>query len=105
MGCMPDARPTTTPPTQGAYLFLPLARPAPAPVALLLAGLGAWGPTLAALLIAARLRQLRDVFGRWRTHPIWIVAALLVIPALHLPATLLEIALGGSPAQWFYPPV
>jgi membrane protease YdiL (CAAX protease family) len=25
--------------------------------------------------------------------------------ALHLPATLIEVALGGHPAQWFYPPV
>lgn len=77
----------------------------PSPIAMGMAGLGAWGPTLAALVIAARRRALRDVFGRWRTPPGWIVGALLLIPALHLPATLLEVALGGEPAQWFYPPV
>jgi CAAX protease family protein len=76
----------------------------PGPTALALAGLGAFGPTLAALLVAGRRRELGDVFGRWRTRPIWILVALGTMPALHLPATLIEVALGGSPAQWFYPP-
>ena len=76
-----------------------------APYALPLTGLGAFGPTLAALVVASRRRELRDVFGRWRTNPAWIVVALLVPLALHLPATLLDVALGGRPAQWFYPPV
>jgi len=48
---------------------------------------------------------VREVFGRWRTHPGWVVVALGVSPILlHLPATLLEVALGGQPARWFYPP-
>ncbi len=42
---------------------------------------------------------------RWRTSPLWILAGLFVTPALHLVATLVEVALGGTPAHWFYPPV
>ncbi len=107
---------------RGAYVFFALAcaitwlldvpmalaivqKAPPSPAAMLLAGLGAWGPTLAALLIAVRRRELREVFGRWRTHPIWIAVGLVTMPALHLPATLIEVALGGEPARWFYPPV
>jgi uncharacterized protein len=75
------------------------------PYALPLLGLGAWGPTLAAVVVAARRGSAREVFARWRTHPAWVVVALGVSPfLLHLPATLLEVALGGRPAQWFYPP-
>ena len=77
----------------------------PAPYAVALAGLGALGPTLAAFAIAAPRRELGQVFGRWRTNPLWIIAALLTAPALHLVATLAEVTLGGQPAQWFYPPV
>ena len=66
-------------------------------------GLGAWGPTFAALLVAGWRRELRGVFGRWRTHPLWIVAGLLYPAALHLPVTGIEWALGGQPA-WFHPP-
>jgi hypothetical protein len=76
----------------------------PPAYALPLAGLGAFGPTLAAFLIAARRRALGDVFGRWRTRPVWIVVGLFLPMALHLPATLIEVALGGHPAQWFYFP-
>lgn len=77
---------------------------APTPLPLLLVGLGAWGPTLAAWLVAARDGTVGEVFGRWRTNPGWVLVGLLVLPALHLPATLLERALGGQPAHWFYPP-
>lgn len=76
----------------------------PAAYALPLTGLGAFGPTLAALLIAGPRGELRDVFGRWRTSFKWISLALLTPAALHLPATVIEVALGGRPAQWFYPP-
>lgn len=75
------------------------------PYALGLAGLSAFGPTLAAVVIAAPRRELGEVFGRWRTSPVWIVVGLLTPIALHLVATLLEVALGGQPARWFYPPV
>lgn len=77
----------------------------PPPYAMNLTGLGALGPTLAAVLVAWPRGESRQVFGRWRTHPLWIVVALFAPGALHLVATLLEVALGGHPAQWFYPPV
>jgi membrane protease YdiL (CAAX protease family) len=76
----------------------------PPDYALPLAGLGAFGPTLAALIVAGRRHELRGVFGRWRCNPLWIVLALFGPGLLHLVATLIEVALGGSPAQWFYPP-
>lgn len=76
----------------------------PSPLAMGLVGLGAWGPTIAAVVVAARRRAVRGVFGPWRTSVIWIVIAFLAPFALHLPATLAEVALGGEPAQWFYPP-
>jgi len=77
----------------------------PPEYALPLAGLGAFGPTLAAVVVAGWHRELRGVFGRWRTNPVWIVVGLFTPMAMHLVATLIEVALGGSPAQWFYPPV
>src|SRR6185503_15449133 len=63
-----------------------------------------WGPTLAACWIAARRGRLRDVFGNWRANPIWIIVALFVPLAVQLPATAIEVLLGGHPAHWFYPP-
>lgn len=77
---------------------------APPPYALAMAGLGAWGPTLAALVVASRGRR-REIFGPWRTSPRWILLALFTPLLLHVPATLLEVALGGEPSQWLYPPV
>lgn len=62
------------------------------------------GPTLAAFVLAARRRQLRDVFGHWRTNPLWIGVGLFLPLAVHLPATAVDFALGGQPTQWFYPP-
>jgi membrane protease YdiL (CAAX protease family) len=69
-----------------------------------LVGLGAFGPTLAAFAIAATRGELGEVFGRWRTSPAWVLAALLTPAAVQLPATVIEVALGGHPAHWFYPP-
>jgi membrane protease YdiL (CAAX protease family) len=91
-------------------LDLPLAlawatRTAPPAYAMPMVGLGALGPSLAAFLIAAGRRELGDVFGRWRTNPVWIVLGLLLPLAVQLPATGIEVALGGNPAHWFYPPV
>lgn len=77
----------------------------PPGVILGMAAVGAFGPTLAAFYVAAQEGELREVFGRWRTSPLWIGAALLAPMALHSIANLLEVALGGSPQQWFYPPV
>jgi membrane protease YdiL (CAAX protease family) len=69
------------------------------------AGLSAFGPTLAALAIGGARGELREIFGRWRTRWTWVALGLCAMPLLQLPATLLEVALGGQPAQWFYPPV
>lgn len=91
-------------------LDLPLAlawatNAAPPPYAMPMVGFGALGPSLAAFIVAARRRVLRDVFGRWRTSPIWVVLGLFLPLAVQLPATLIEVLLGGHPAHWFYPPV
>lgn len=77
----------------------------PPPHAMALTGLGALGPTIAAFVMAVRRRELRDVFGRWRTGPQWILIGLLLQFPLHIVANLIEVALGGHPASWFYPPV
>lgn len=77
---------------------------APPAYALPLGGLGAWGPTLAAVAVAARRREVRGVFGPWRASAVWIVAALALPAAMHLAANVAEVALGGRPAHWWYPP-
>lgn len=106
----------------GAYVFFALAcavtwllavpaalawvrHQAPPPYAIACAGLSAFGPMLAAIAVAGPRGQLREVFGRWRTSPPWIVLALLTPPAVHALATALDVAIGGHPAQWFHPPV
>ncbi len=76
----------------------------PPPLAIAGAGLSAFGPLLAALIVAGRQKELRAVFERWRTHPGWIVLALFAPAAVHLVATALFAALGGHPKQWFHPP-
>jgi uncharacterized protein len=78
---------------------------APPSYALPLVALGAFGPTLAALLVTAPKGQARTLFRPWRTELRWVLLGLALPFLLHLPATLLEVALGGHPAQWFYPPV
>jgi len=78
---------------------------APPSYAVPLAVVGAFGPTLAALIMTGlRPSALRDVFARWRTAPQWILIGLFTPLALHLLATALDVALGGSPAGWFYFP-
>jgi membrane protease YdiL (CAAX protease family) len=77
----------------------------PPAYAIPLAGLSALGPTIAAIVLARRERRVRELFGRWRAHPLWIVLALLTPMALHMVANLLELALGGRPSQWVYLPV
>ncbi len=77
---------------------------APAPLAVAGAGLSAFGPLLAALVVAGRQRQLRQLFGRWRTRPAWVLLALLAAPLVHVIATALLLAIGGHPDRWFHPP-
>lgn len=107
--------------TDGVYLFFGLAcaltwtmasgaalawvhHQSPGPLAVTGAGLSAFGPLLAALVVAGRQRQLRQVFGRWRTRPAWVLLALLAAPLVHLAATALFVALGGHPDRWVHPP-
>src|SRR5258708_21162402 len=69
----------------------------PAAYAMPMTGLGAWGPTLAAFVLAARRGPLRGVFGRGRTAPIWFVAPPLVPPPGSLPAPLIAVLHLGDP--------
>jgi membrane protease YdiL (CAAX protease family) len=90
-------------------LALPAARAwtrhaAPSGLAVAGAGLSAFGPLLAALAVAGKRRELGPVFGRWRTNPLWIVAAFVVPIGLRFVATAAFVGLGGQPAAWFYPP-
>jgi membrane protease YdiL (CAAX protease family) len=77
---------------------------APSPIAVACAGLSAFGPLLAALAVAGPRRELRQVFGRWRSRPIWILVAFGAPIALHLIATTLFVAVGGRPDRWLHPP-
>jgi membrane protease YdiL (CAAX protease family) len=105
----------------GAYAYFalacaitwPLALPAalawmkhlpPPPYAVVCAGLSAFGPLFAVLAIAGPHRQLRSVFGRWRTPVFWILLALITPALIHALATALDAAIGGKPAHWFHPP-
>ncbi len=91
--------------TLDAPLAVSWARGATPPAyALPLCGLGAFGPTLAAVLVASRQGKVRAIFARWRTAPRWIAIALVLPLVLHLIATAIYAALGGHPAHWFYPP-
>jgi len=76
----------------------------PSPLAIAGAGFSAFGPLLAALVLAAPQRQLGQAFGRWRTNPIWILVAIAGAPLMHFISTALFAAIGGHPTQWFYPP-
>ncbi len=87
------------------YVLASIRNVTPPPYAMPLTGLGALGPTLAALAIAGYRRELGQVFGRWRTSPRWIVLGLVLPFPIHIAANLIEVALGGHPSQWFYLPV
>jgi membrane protease YdiL (CAAX protease family) len=76
---------------------------APPPYAVACAGLSAFGPLVAALVIAGRQRRLGEVFGRWRTNPLWIVLALVTPMTIHTVAAALSTASGFRPSQWLHP--
>lgn len=77
---------------------------APAPAALALAGLSAFGPTIAALLVARGRDERRDIFARPLGSPGVALLCLLLPMALHQLANGLETALGGHPSRWVYLP-
>lgn len=77
----------------------------PSPGAIALAGVSAFGPLLAALLVGWRRKSLREVFGRWKTHPKWLVLAFLAPAAIHLAASLSYTAIGGTPDRWLHLPL
>lgn len=85
------------------YVLACLEGTPPPGYALPLVGLGALGPTAAAALLAWRRGRLKSIFVPWRARWPWLLFALLLPAALHLPATAVEAALGGAP-QWFHPP-
>jgi membrane protease YdiL (CAAX protease family) len=76
---------------------------APAPYAIACAGLSAFGP-LAATLMVARRAERRDIFGHWRADPGWIGLALAAPPLIHFVATVLYAATGNTPDAWVHPP-
>ena len=121
VGMKPDFGADPARPTDGVSLYFALAcavtwtmawpaalswmhHQSPAPLAVAGAGLSAFGPLLAALVVAGRRKELRQVFGRWRTRPAWLLLALLAAPVVHLIATTLFVAIGGHPDRWFHPP-
>lgn len=81
-----------------------LGQEAPGQLAIACAGLSAFGPLLATLVVVPR-SELRDVFGRWRAPPAWVLSSLLIPATIHLAATALFAAVAGRPEQWFHPPV
>jgi len=90
-------------------LALPAARAwanhlSPPPYAVACAGLSAFGPLMAALIVGARCRALGQIFGAWRVNPLWIAAALGGPLLVHTLARLAFMALGGHPARWLDPP-
>jgi membrane protease YdiL (CAAX protease family) len=79
-------------------------RQPPTPLGVACAGLSAFGPLVAALAVAGRRRELRQVFGRWRTRPVWILVGFGAPLVVHLVATALFVAVGGRPDRWLHPP-
>jgi uncharacterized protein len=73
---------------------------APPAYAVACAGLSALGPLFAALAVAGPRKELRQVFGRWRTSPKWVLLALGAPFLAHTLARLLFVAIGGHPVQW-----
>jgi len=68
------------------------------------AGLSAFGPLLAALTVGGRRRELRQVFGRWRAAPTWVLLALAAPFLVHTVARALFAAIGGHPVRWWDAP-
>lgn len=86
------------------WMLAALRHEPPPPIAAI-GGLGALGPTIAAVVVLKlRDEKARQIFGPWRAPAPWILVALFAPLAVHLVAALIEVALGGHPSRWFYPP-
>lgn len=79
-------------------------REAPGGGAVACAGLSAFGPLVAAVLVARRRGSARAIFRPWRMRPGWVAAALLAPVAVRTIAVALYTTFSGQPTQWFYPP-
>ena len=77
---------------------------APGPGAIAAAGLSALGPLIAAFVIALARRDLRGVFGRWRTPWMWPLLALMIPIGMRVLAAALTALFGAELTQWVYPP-
>lgn len=77
---------------------------APPPYAVACAGLSAFGPLLAAIVVGGRRHGLGQIFGRWRVNPAWIALALGAPLALHTIARVALLASGGQPVHWLDAP-
>ena len=94
------------------FVLACLRHEAPSEGAMALTGLGAFGPMMGAALVALRRGELRRAFRprvtEGRPSPLFTLGLALLglaaAPALQLLATLLDVALGGSPSPWFFPP-
>jgi uncharacterized protein len=79
-------------------------RQEPSPLALALAPVSAFGPTLAAAIVARWRGELRQAFRPWRTHPGWVVVALFLPMGFQVCAVAIERLLGGTPSAWIHLP-
>lgn len=76
----------------------------PSETAGLLTGLGALGPTIAAVIVALATKS-RPIFGTFRFPWRWLVPSLLLSFGVHQIANVVAVASGETPAQWVLPPV
>lgn len=75
------------------------------PLAVAGAGLSAFGPLIAALLVARSEGRATSVFKPFRAPFAWVALGLFAPMLSHLAATALYALVFGPPAQWFHPPV
>ncbi len=94
-----------------AVLVLSGVLPGPFERFMVLVGLGALGPTFAAIVasrIEARGEAMRALFGQlraWRVHPGWYLVALALPGTIFVGGMAVYALFGGSDAgPWFYPP-
>lgn len=71
---------------------------------MLLAGFGAFGPTVAGVAVSWRAGRVREMFRPWATNPGWVALALFTPLLLRLPATALDALLGHPPERWILTP-